>query len=324
VSLVLRDKPGIGAETRQRVWAVAEELGYQRRLTSPLESGRNVLNVGLIMRSRTRSLSTSLPLVNRFYSWVLAGVEAAARTKQMNLLYATLPVDDANAALDLPEHLLSQRLDGVLLVGTFSEQTIDEVARRTGNAIVLVDVAVGAHNYDAIVSDNLAGAYQATCYLIDRGHRRIAFVSPSPEANPNFEQRRDGFLKAIEEHGLETFAPPVEHQDVGPATTSLLEIDPPITGIVGCNDLYAIEAMRSAQRLGKRVPDDLSCIGFDDVELATASSPQLTTMVVDKISMGRLAVQALSYRIAWPEAAQMMTVLRPSLIERESVACISD
>src|SRR5262245_51432852 len=73
VSLVLRDKPGIGAETRQRVWAVAEELGYQRRLAAPLESVRHVLNVGLIMRSRSRSLSTTLPLVNRFYSWVLAG-----------------------------------------------------------------------------------------------------------------------------------------------------------------------------------------------------------------------------------------------------------
>src|SRR3954470_24590570 len=84
VSLVLRDKPGIGAETRQRVWAVAEELGYQRRPSAPLESGRRILNIGLIMRSRNRSQSTSLPLVNRFYSWVLAGVEAAARSQQMN------------------------------------------------------------------------------------------------------------------------------------------------------------------------------------------------------------------------------------------------
>jgi LacI family transcriptional regulator len=323
VSLVLRDKPGIGADTRQRVWAAAEELGYHRRLPAPLESGRSVLNIGLIMRSRSRSLSTTLPLVNRFYSWVLAGVEAAARSQQMNLLYATLPVDDENSAVELPEHLLSQRLDGVLLVGTFSKETIADVRKRAGDMIVLVDVSMAAHEHDAVVSDNLEGAYDATSYLIDKGHRRIAFVNPAPESNPNFDQRRDGFLKALSEHDLEDVAGSNLTQDVAAATKALLRCDPTITAVVGCNDLYTIEAMRAAQSLGRRVPEDFSCVGFDDVELATATSPQLTTMAVDKISMGRLAVQSLSYRIAWPNAARVLTVLRPDLIERESVASIA-
>jgi DNA-binding LacI/PurR family transcriptional regulator len=321
VSLVLRDKPGIGADTRQRVWAAAEELGYHRRLPAPLEAGRNVLNVGLILRSRSRSLSTTLPLVNRFYSWILAGVEATARSQQLNLLYATLPVDDENSAIDLPEHLLSQRLDGVLLVGTFSRETIDDVRKRAGDSIVLVDVAMGAHDHDAVVSDNTGGAYDATSHLIAKGHRRIAFVSPGVETNPNFNQRRDGYLTALRERDLEIPPEPDPTQDVAAATKSLLPSDSSITAIVGCNDLYTIEAMRAAQLLGRRVPEDLSCVGFDDVELATATSPQLTTMAVDKISMGRLAVQSLSYRIAWPNAARVLTVLRPELIERESVAC---
>src|SRR3954451_18458620 len=201
VSLVLRDKPGISPETRHRVWSSAQALGYQRRALS-LAPGQNVLNIGLILRSRNRAQQTDrLPLVNRFYSWVLAGVEAAARPHRMNLLYATLPVDDNNQPLDFPEHLLEQRLDGILLVGSFADETMAEVAGRGARAIVLIDATASAHRYDAVVSDNEAGAYTAVAHLIAQGHQRIVYVSPAPEADPNFNQRRNGYLKALREHG---------------------------------------------------------------------------------------------------------------------------
>ena len=93
-----------------------------------------------------------------------------------------------------------------------------------------------------------------------------------------------------------------------------------MTALFACNDGFAISAMRAAQDLGRRVPEDLSVVGFDDIELAAQITPALTTMAVDKVTMGRLAVQTLSYRLAWPEAAKMLTVLRPELIERDSVA----
>jgi DNA-binding LacI/PurR family transcriptional regulator len=323
VSLVLRDKPGIGAETRQRVWAAAQALGYQRRFPAPVEPGRGILNIGLIVRSRNRNQTGTLPLVNPFYSWVLAGVEAGARSQQMNLLYATLPVDHDNAPLDIPENLLSQRLDGVLLVGSFSKETIDEVAGRAERAIVLIDVPLGPHAHDAVVSDNFAGAHAATSYLIAKGHRRIAFIRPGPELNPNFCQRREGYLKALHDHDLAPIPEPKSDQDVASATEALFRRYPDVSAIVGCNDPYSIDAMRAVQSMGRRVPDDLSCIGFDDIELAAHTSPPLTTMAVDKVSMGRLAVQALSYRIAWPDAATVLTVLRPELIERGSVCAIT-
>lgn len=320
VSLVLRDKPGISPETRQRVWSSAQALGYQRR-TSALAPGHEILNIGLILRSRNRDQRIDpLPLVNRFYSWVLAGVEAAARPQRMNLLYATLPVDESNQPLDLPEHLLEQRLDGILLVGSFADATIAEVAHRGERAIVLVDATACAHQYDAVVSDNEAGAYAAASHLIAHGHRRIAYVSPAPESDPNFHQRRNGYLKALREHRLEPVAAPMTHDDAADAARSLLRRHPDVTALFGCNDAFAIEAMRVAQALGRRVPEDLSVIGFDDIELATHVTPALTTMAVDKVTMGRLAVQSLAYRLEWPEAVKILTVLPPHLIERESVA----
>ena len=119
VSLVLREKPGIGAETRQRVLAVAQSLGYERKSPASAEPGQAVRNIALILRSRIRDKPDGLPGVNNFYSWVLAGVEAAARRARMNLLYTTLPVDETNDRSMFPDHLLVQRLDGILLVGSF-------------------------------------------------------------------------------------------------------------------------------------------------------------------------------------------------------------
>ena len=319
VSLVLRDKPGIGSDTRERVWTAAQLLGYQKRPPAPIEAGQTVLNIGLILRSRNRNKLARLPGVNAFYSWVLAGVEAAARPQRMNLLYTTLPVDDDNQPLEFPDHLLAQRLDGVLLVGSFPESTIAEVANRHAGAIVLVDAPAGSHRYDAVISDNQAGGYQAVNHLIRHGHRRIALISPAPEADPNFGQRRDGYLKALREHGLDPFFGKMTKDEAAAPTAELLRRHPEVTALVGCNDVFAINAMQAAQALGRRVPEDLSVIGFDDIELAAQITPTLTTMAVDKITMGRLALQSLSYRLAWPEAAKILTVIQPKLIERASV-----
>lgn len=320
VSLVLRDKPGISVETRQRVWSAAQALGYQRR-TPSIATGQDVRNIGLILRSRNRAQQTDgPPIVNLFYSWVLAGVEAAARTQRLNLLYATLPVDEGNRPLDVPEHLLAQQLDGILLVGSFADETIAEVAARGARAIVLVDAPVGSRRYDAVVSDNQAGAFAAVSHLIARGHERIAYISPEPRADPNFNERRHGYLQALAEHGLNPIAAAMSGDDAEVATRTLLRRHPDVTAFFGCNDAFAIEAMRVAQALGRRVPEDLSVVGFDDIELATQVTPALTTVAVDKVTMGRLAVQTLSYRLAWPEATNILTVLTPELIERGSVA----
>jgi LacI family transcriptional regulator len=323
VSLVLRDKPGIGAETRQRVWAAAQALGYQRRAPTAIAPGQNVLNIGLIQRSRRRAAEVRLPGVNAFYSWVLSGIEAAARPQRMNLLYATLEVDDDNRPLDLPDHLLAQRLDGILLIGSFAEETIAQVAGSGASAIVLVDGPAGSKCYDTIVSDNEAGAYTVVGHLIEHGHRRIAYVSPEPHADPNFNQRRDGYLRALRDHGLDAYAAPMTADNATLAATELLRRHPEVTALFACNDGFAIRAIRAAQELGRRVPEDLSVVGFDDIELAAQFAPGLTTMAVDKVTMGRLAVQTLSFRLAWPEAAKMLIVLRPELIVRESVASIS-
>lgn len=326
VSMVLRDKPGIGAETRQRVLAVARELGYQRRV--PLEtSARKSLNVGMILRSRVRSPKESMPSVNDFYSWVVTGIETAARAHRMNLLYATLPVDDANRPLDIPHHLLDQSLDGVMIVGSFSADTVAELVSARATPAVLVDGPAVPSRHDAVVSDNEGGASDAVRHLISMGHRNIALLGPDPRLDPNFNQRRDGYRLALAEGGLP--AHDIQVRQSGPgaideAISEALNRNPKLTAVFACNDLFAIDAIGALRQIGRVVPDDVSVMGFDDIERAEQVTPRLTTMAVDKVTMGRLAVLMLNQRLDWPDASPALTSLRPSLRIRDSVRAAAD
>jgi len=325
VSMVLRDKPGIGTETRQRLLKVAQDLGYQRR--APSLRREQTLNVAMIVRSRSRSHDEELPTVNAFYSWVMTGIEAAAQPNRMNLLYATLPVDDDNQPIAMPDHLLSQPLEGILLVGAFAPEVVERIATGRAAPIVLVDGPSIPMRHDSVVSDNVGGAHDAVMHLIRKGHRQIAVVGPDADQDPNFAQRAEGYLRAMREHDLAPY--PIRIDGAGPdamaaALADAIAVNPGTSAMFCCNDACAIDAMRALERIGRHVPDDISVIGFDDIAPAEQITPGLTTMAVDKVSMGRLAVLLLDYRLSWPNAMPSMTLLRPELRARESVRALSE
>lgn len=319
VSLVLRDKPGINAETRKRVLMAARTLGYQRKYASDLQRRESLLHFGLVMKTPTREI----PRGNQFYSHVIAGVEAACRKLQINLLYATIPVDDAFHSLELPRLFFDPHVNGVLLVGSFLDEIISDAIQGQALPVVLVDSYAPAPAYDAVVGDNEQGAYEAVSYLIRQGHRQIGLVGTLPNTFPSIDERRVGFLRALSDHGIaESYFGDSYWQidEVYTATLTLLRRHPQITALFAGNDESAIGAMRAAEMLGRSVPDDLSVVGFDDIDLARQAVPALTTMQVDKVMMGRLAVQLLANRVEFPGSATATTIIRPRLVERQSVA----
>lgn len=323
VSLVLRDKPGISPATRGRVQAAARSLGYYPRPgladhTPPRQVGQ-LHNVGVILKAEPGIM----PQSNSFYSHVLASIEAVCRHSRFNLLYATLPVDEDNFPLEMPPLLSETHADGFLLLGAFVDETLFRLLGGTSRPVVLVDAYADVAQYDSVVSDNLNGAYQATSALIARGHRHIGLVGGHSQAYPSVRERREGYLQALRAHGLsDTYNAccALNDQAAMQAAMALLRDHPEVTALVGVNDAVAIAGMRAAQALGRRVPQDLSIIGFDDIDLAQHVTPTLTTMHVDKAAMGRLAMLLLGYRFESTESEPVTAILRPRLIERESVA----
>ncbi|MBN1312474.1 MAG: LacI family DNA-binding transcriptional regulator [Anaerolineae bacterium] len=317
VSLVLRDKPGVSEETRQRVLDSARTLGYIYSPSNRAHSRSMPNQIGLIVKSRP----DFIPATNSFYASVLAGIETICRRSQINLMYANLLVDETNNPLEMPRLMTRQEVDGLLIVGMHLDRQMAAIMKDLGMPVVLVDAYADGDPFDAVVTDNFMGGYRATEYLIRKGHHHIAIVGSQPQSYPSIQERREGYLQALGAHGLTpAFGDcPLHPNAVKPCVDNLVLEHPEITAIFGSNDDVAIATMQAAQSLGSRIPEDLSVVGFDNIHLAHLVTPRLSTMRVDMVEMGRLAAHLLINRIEFPEAGRVRTVICPHLIERDSV-----
>jgi LacI family transcriptional regulator len=173
-----------------------------------------------------------------------------------------------------------------------------------------------------VVTDNLMGAFHAVKYLIELGHRRIGLVGSTANGYPSIRERRKGYIKALRSAGIQDEfieESPLSRAGGYNATSALLQRTPPISAIFACNDEVAMGAMNAAREAGRLIPDDLSLVGFDDIDLAQEVNPPLTTVHVDKVLMGVLAVRLLRDRAENPGRPALTTTLGTNLIVRESV-----
>lgn len=319
VSLVLNDKPGVSQETRARVLEVATELGYPVKRESAKEKSHDLTTIGMVVKTDP----DIQPHANPFYSRVIVGIEDTCRRKGLNLLFATLPVDEDNRPLEVPSMLYNNIVDGVLMVGTCVDETFTSIAGMRKIPIVLVDGYSDTESFDTVVSDNFRAAYQAVEYLIQKGHRHIGLAGSQEYSFPSLQNRRNGYLRAMKDHGITevyTSSFNINKSKGYQEIIDFLKAYPHITGLFCVNDDVGSTAIRAAQYLGKRVPEEISIIGFDNTYIAANTHPALTTMHVDTVAMGRSAVHLLSLRIENPMAACMTLTIHPWLVERESVS----
>lgn len=320
-SQALNNKNGVSPDTRQRVLEAAEKLGYLQQVRIPTASISSVSTIGVLMRDNRQE-----PSNNPFYSQVLAGAERECQRQKVNMMYASIDVDDYSRAQAWPP-MLDQELDGLLIIGAFLQETITEISQQTRLPIVLVDAYTVTNTYDSIVINNINGAYNAVSHLIEQGHRHIGLIGSAPNAYPSIRERRKGYERALKVHDIaETYIKEtrLKRDEAYHATISLLKNAPQITAIFACNDDTAIGVMRGARELGREIPHDLSVIGFDDIDLSQEVVPPLTTMHVDKVLMGALGVRQLVDRATDPERPILTLSLGTQLIERLSVSRISD
>jgi LacI family transcriptional regulator len=328
VSLALRNKPGVGRATRERVLAAAQSLGYQRISRPPASDDGHTLDIAVVFRTWSGDAQARAPVITGFYSWVLTGLQESAVEQGANLLLATIPVDAMNDATTFPERMLGKRLDGLIMVGSFKPDVIERVSHISAEhrtPLILVDSGNAHRTYDSIESANFDAGADATRYLIARGHRNIAWFGAMSEFEPNFRARRDGYEAALREANLEgsgIFENGIADADAIATAQLALHEAPSATAFVCCNDSFALSLMRTARQSSRLIPDDLSIIGIDDIEQSRESEPALTTLAVDKLGLGRHAMYALTNRITWPESPAMRIVLRPTLVERNSVRTI--
>jgi LacI family transcriptional regulator len=317
VSLAVRGEPGVSDDTRRRIVEIARQLGYRGVARWGSRRAKQA-TIGLVIKAPLGDA----PKANHFYAPVMAGIEESCRIRGVDLLFAAMPVDEEYFPLEVPRLVTERACDGLIVIGAHLSRGTTEILE-DGPPVLLVDAYAEDMAFDSVVSDNVGGARAAVEHLVANGHREIAIAGSLPESFPSILQRRRGYEQAIAEAELRPhFAdgPHVRPEEAAAAGIAYIQAHPEVTATFCCNDDVAVGLIQAAQRVGISVPEQLSVVGYDDIDLAAFVAPALTTMAVDKIGMGRLAVTLLLHRLEQPTGAASQTLIRPRLVERESVA----
>jgi LacI family transcriptional regulator len=324
VSLVLNQKPGIPHETRLKVLGAAKSLGYQLKnniVEEKSEPSTRIQTVGVFVKSQVDDPVP--PTSNIFYSHVLAGIEESCRFHNLLLMLAAVRVDFNSFPLEIPRLLQNSTIDAILLVGICVNEMFEAVLKQAALPTILVDAHSYIHEYDSVVNENYEAGYRAANYLIEQGHRQIGFIGGFENSHPSFVDRRRGYLQALRDEEIaEIYIGDCSYNDPQAVCETLRHIKqeaPQISAVMACNDKVAIELIQAANELGITIPGEISVIGFDNITLADKITPPLTTMNMDKVSMGRLAVEVMLFRSRFPESAVIQASLVPTLIKRLSV-----
>lgn len=318
-SQALNQRPNVAPLTRQRVLEAARTLGYPVKSTGiePLEPA--IALVGMLVKH-----DVNLPVdVNAFYSHVQAGVERACRHNGINLMYAAIEVDQSNRPVAWPALVNEKGLDGLLLLGTLIDDALEVMQQRQNIPLVLIDSYGPADLFDMVLIDNAQGTQMAIEHLIQQGHRHIGLVGYNENSPPSFQERHKAYCQTLLAHGIKECYVAESHHSISDAyraTQELLERVPAVTAIFGCMDLAAFGALNACLDAGLRVPDDISIIGFDNIDLAGEVRPGLTTVHVHKNWMGTLGVRRLLERVRYPEQPATKTLISTHLVARDSVA----
>ncbi len=219
------------------------------------------------------------------------------------------------------QNFIARGVDGVIILGgSLTLKELDQLAAEIPTIVVARELPDWKRNN--IYVDNFSGAYKATNFLIDAGHRDIAFISGTKERR-DATRRLEGFQKALSDRQLVFREELFVESDFLPATAvlameTLLAREAIFTAVFCCNDLTAFGACRAMSRRGIRIPDDVSVLGFDDHPLAAYMNPPLTTVNQPGKMLGRKAAQAIIEAISNGEVAPQ--VIEPELVIRDSVS----
>ena len=310
VSFVLNDRPGVSEATREKVKRIIEETGFRPNLSSKKLVGGKSFNICLMISK------DSSPFDDLFYYEITRGILEESRRCGYNITISR----PSKKGSDLPDVVYSGDVDGIIYLQNISEE-LTERTIEFGVPFIVVDSHSGNERTTSITPDYKSAVIAAARYLSDKGHKKIAMLST--DSVPDFyTATREGFDAAIKEESLCEIAGSVVYDEASAyaAASEILKRDERPTALLCTVDMFAVGAMRAAKDMGLSVPRDLSIIGIDDILLSRYVEPPLTTVGIDKVEIGELAMKTLLRKL---NGESTESVLLPmELVERDSVGTI--
>jgi LacI family transcriptional regulator len=322
VSLVLNNKPGVSAETREKVRAIIKKYRYRPNQVAQSLAGGETKSIGLVTKE----------IDNPYFSRMTRGVNDVCSRLGYSLLLGCSE-QSLEREREIIITMVSKRVDGLIICPLQSEDSdyayVGDLLKDSYPLVVLG--TVGSYTTNVVDIDNFQAAYDAVSYLIQKGHTEIAYLA-GPVHSGHGKERLDAYKQALSDNGIPVqrsrivHAKPYVAEGVR-AGKELLAGSPQVPSAIFCyNDLIAIGLLRVLEERGLEVPGRVSVMGFDNIDIDQYLQIPLTTIDQPSYEMGKTAANMLIKQIAAGTAGARFekTILPHRIIERKSVANIRE
>lgn len=316
VSNVIHGRSGrVSEETVRKIQAAIEELGYVPNMSARSLVSNSSKVIALINHVVTRKDSNFMD--DPFQASFVGIIEAVLREHGYYLMVRTV-----DTAEELLTFLRNWNVDGLFITGIFRDSFFETLSTLE-LPIVFIDSYVHHPNFCNVGLEDFNGSFTATDYLITHGHKRIAFTSPSIRDGGVLQERFLGYKAALTKNGIQFDRTLIFEYEMDLASCFLLCDElarvPGLTAVVASADIMAAGIMTGLRDRGIRVPEDISIVGFDDLNISQMLTPPLTTIHQDMNKKGALAVNFMIQKLEGKTLSKTEEILPTYLVERKSV-----
>ncbi len=305
VSLALRGSEKVSDHSRAAVLEAADALGYRPNLNARNLASKRTGTFGVIIND----------LHNPYFPTVTDGIKRAADELGYRLLLNSSFLHGSGEASAM-DTFIDFQVDGLILIGARTDEATLERAARTLPTVV-ISRPMGSDVLDTVNNDDRLGATMATEHLIELGHRHICHIDGGPSADAR--ERRVGYELTMERHGLEPWVEAGEFTEESgvAAAERIFASGRACTSVFAGNDVSALGALDVIDRLGKRIPDDISLVGYDNTFVSALLHIGLTSVDQHGDRLGEIAVRALIERVEGRTESRHETIA-PTLVARDT------
>lgn len=310
---MLNDSKYVSEDLKQRVLSVVEETGFKP----------NMVARGLVNK-KTKLIGVLIPRIsNNFFSMLIEGIEVEAQKHGYNILLST-SYNQLQKELDFLNIFEERQLDGIIFSVTEFTDQHQAFFKKTKVPTTFIGQEVNQQQkFPYITVNNVAAAYDATKYLIDQQHEKIAIMAGPETDFATGVRRLEGYQQALQEAELpvhSTWQTNHYHtlENGYDAASFIMSQKEKPTAIFACSDQQALGAVNYLQEHGYRIPEDISVMGFDDIDLASLFQPKLTTIRQYPYDMGVLATKLIMDQLKVKKQSDIKNIAPYQLIIRES------
>ncbi|MED9903930.1 MAG: LacI family DNA-binding transcriptional regulator [Lachnospiraceae bacterium] len=317
VSKALSNQKGVSEEMRAKVKEMSEQMGYKKYLT-PKGTGGRGYNIGVLMSE------VYVEKYATFYWQMYQAINAKAVRDNCFVLLEVLSTEDEKALMP-PKLLTEGKVQGLLVLGAIQSSYLKLLKEDFSIPLIFVDFYDSGVIEDAVISNSFYGTYTLTNYLIEMGHRNIAFVG-TLFSTESITDRYFGYVKSLMEHGIkpkEEWLVPDRDQKRKVYEEIPLPEDMPSAFVCNC-DLIAAQVIKTLKRRGIRVPEDVSVVGFDDYIHPGLCNVGITTYAVNMSGMAEAGLQILYSKINGDKPLVGMHMVEGEIVIKESVRKINE